>query len=221
VPKPAYKRLQVDERRSQLLRAGATLFTDRAYEEITMAQIAKVAGVSKPLLYHYFPSKIDLFKAAIVEHADELRQLLETRSGDTPAEQLMHVLDAYLEWIEQHERTWTKLIQSTTLPEVRQLIEEFRSRTLAELAQGLTGDSGPTPALRTALHGWLGYIDAAILDWTGHHDLTRPQLRGLLLAAFGAAVLAAQQTDPSITLAPPAQLLGGDLRNDLGWTPPR
>jgi len=205
VPKPAYKRLQVDERRSQLLRAGATLFTDRAYEEITMAQIAKVAGVSKPLLYHYFPSKIDLFKAAIVEHADELRQLLETRSGDTPAEQLMHVLDAYLEWIEQHERTWTKLIQSTTLPEARQLIEEFRSRTLVELAQGLTGDSGPKPALRTALHGWLGYIDAAILDWTEHHDLTRPQLRDLLLAAFGAAVLAAQQTDPSITLAPPAQ----------------
>ncbi len=118
----------------------------------------------------------------------------------------MHVLDAYLEWIEQHERTWTKLIQSTTtLPEARQLVEEFRSRTLAELARGLTGDSEPKPALRTALHGWLGYVDAAILDWTGHHDLTRPQLRELLLAAFGAAVLAAQQTDPSITLAPPAQ----------------
>jgi AcrR family transcriptional regulator len=206
VPKPAYSRLQVDERRSQLLRAGAMLFTDHAYEEITMAQIAKVAGVSKPLLYHYFPSKIDLFKAAVVEHADELTQLLEARSGDTPAEQLMHVLDAYLEWIEQHERTWTKLIQSTTtLPEARQLVEEFRSRTLVELAQGLTGDSEPKPALRTALHGWLGYIDAAILDWTGHHDLTRPQLRDLLLAAFGAAVLAAQQTDPSITLAPPAE----------------
>jgi AcrR family transcriptional regulator len=205
VPKPAYKRLHVDERRSQLLRAGAILFTDHAYEQITMAQIAQVAGVSKPLLYHYFPSKIDLFKAAVVEHADELSQLLKTRSGDTPAEQLMHVLDAYLEWIERHERAWTKLIQSTTLPEARQLIDEFRSRTLVELAQGLTGDPEPKPALRTALHGWLGYIDAAILDWTEHHDLTRPQLRDLLLAAFGAAVLAAQQTDPSITLAPPAQ----------------
>jgi AcrR family transcriptional regulator len=206
VPKVAYRRLQVDERRNQLLRAGAMLFTDHAYEEITMAQIARVAGVSKPLLYHYFPSKIDLFKAAVVEHADELSQLLEARYGDTPAEQLMHVLDAYLEWIEQHERTWTKLIQSTTtLPEARQLVEEFRSRTLIELARGLTGDSEPKPALRTALHGWLGYIDAAILDWTEHHDLTRPQLRDLLLAAFGAAVLAAQQTDPSITLVPPAQ----------------
>ncbi len=104
--KPAYTRLQVNERRSQLLQAGATLFTDHAYEDITMAQIAKAAGVSKPLLYHYFPSKINLFKAAVAEHADELRQLLEAPSGDTPAEQLTHALDAYLKWIEQHERTW-------------------------------------------------------------------------------------------------------------------
>ncbi len=182
------------------------LFTDHAYEEITMAQIAKVAGVSKPLLYHYFPSKVDLFKAAVVEHADELSQLFGARSGDTPVEQLTHVLDAYLEWIEQHERTWTKLIESTTtLTEARQLVEDFRSRTLAELARGLTGDAEPRPALRTALHGWLGYVDAAILDWTGHHDLSRPHLRDLLLAAFGAAVVAAQQADPSITLAPIAQ----------------
>jgi AcrR family transcriptional regulator len=206
VPNPAYTRLRVDERRHQLLQAGAALFTEHAYEDITMAQVAKHAGVSKPLLYHYFPSKVDLFKAAVAEHADELRQLLETLSGDTPAEQLTHALDAYLEWIEQHERTWTKLIQSTTtLPEARQLVDEFRSRTLDELAQGLTGDSQLKPALRTALRGWLGYLDAAILDWTAHHDLTRTQLRDLLFTAFGAAVNAAQQTDPSITLAPPAQ----------------
>ena len=202
--KPAYTRLRVDERRNQLLAAGATLFSDHAYEDITMAQIAEVAGVSKPLLYHYFPSKIDLFKAAVAERADELRQLLEAPSADTPAEQLTHTLEAYLAWIEQHERTWTKLIQSaTTLPEARELVDEFRSRTLAELAQGLTGDPQPRPALRTALHGWLGYVDAAILDWTAHHDLTRPQLRDLLISAFGAAVLAAQQTDPTITLSLP------------------
>ena len=199
MPKPAYTRLQVDERRGQLLEAGAILFSDQAYEDISMAQIAKAAGVSKPLLYHYFPSKIDLFKAAVAEQADELRLLLEAPADDAPAEQLVHVLDAYLEWIEQHERTWTKLIQTaTSLPEARQVVEDFRSRTLAEIASGLTGDPRPTPALRTALRGWLGYVDAAILDWTGHHDLPRDQLRNLLLGAFGATVLAAQQIDPSI-----------------------
>jgi AcrR family transcriptional regulator len=206
VPKPAYKRLQVDARRSQLLEAGAVLFTDRAYEDITMAQIAQAAGVSKPLLYHYFPSKIDLFKAAVAEQADQLRQLLEAPSGDTPAERLTHALDAYLEWIEQHELTWTKLIQTTTtVPEAQRLVDEFRARTLGEIAQGLTGDAQPNPALRTALRGWLGYIDAAILDWTAHHDLTRAQLRDLLVAAFGGAVVAAQQADSDPSVSTPAQ----------------
>jgi AcrR family transcriptional regulator len=202
VPKPAYTRLSLDERRSQIIEAGAELFTDHSYDDITMAQLAKAAGVSKPLLYHYFSSKIELFKAAVAEHADELARLLAARSGDTPADQLTNALDAYLEWIEQHERTWTKLIETTTtLPEARQLVEEFRERTLVELARGLTGNPQPSAALRTALRGWLGYVDAAILDWTAHHDLSRMQLRDLLLAAFGGAVLAAQQADPSITLA--------------------
>lgn len=55
-------------------------------------------------------------------------------------------------------------------------------------------------ALRTALRGWLGYIDAAILDWVHNHDLTRDQLCDLLVAAFGPALLAAQQADPKIQL---------------------
>ena len=221
---PAYRRLQLDERRSQILQAGATLFADHAYEEITMVQIANAAGVSKPLLYHYFPSKIDLFKAAVAEYADELNELLQTRTGDTPAQQLTSVLDAYLAWIEAHERTWAKLIQSTTtLPEARQIVTDFRSRTLTELARGLTGDPHPKPALRTALNGWLGYIDAAIFDWTTHHDLARGQLRDLLLAAFGAAVLAAQNTDPSINLQPPAppESPGDENRPTSGAQPRR
>ena len=54
---PAYSRLDVDERRRQLLEAGARLFTEHHYDELTMSQIAAETGVSKGLLYHYFPSK--------------------------------------------------------------------------------------------------------------------------------------------------------------------
>ena len=63
--RPSYKRLQVDERRRQLLDAGARLFQEQAYEEISMRDIAHAAGVSKPLIYHYFSSKTELFKAAV------------------------------------------------------------------------------------------------------------------------------------------------------------
>ena len=64
----------------------------------------------------------------------------------------------------------------------------------------LAGGRKPRPALRTAIKGWLGYMDAAILDWTQAKDLPRDKLRDLLIAAFAAALLAAQQVDPKIDL---------------------
>ena len=201
MPAPAYTRLNVDERRRQLLEAGAALFAEHAYEEISMRDIARAAGVSKPLLYHYFPSKIDLFKAAVAEKAAELQHVIEPAGEGTPFEQLSNSLDAYLAWIENNARTWSKLVQSAaTLPEARNLVEGFRQRTMNMALARLTNNETPRPALRTAIRGWFGYMDAAILDWTETKDLPREQLRDLLIAAFGAALLAAQQIDPEIEL---------------------
>jgi AcrR family transcriptional regulator len=198
---PAYTRLGVDERRRQLLDAGAQLFTEHTFEEISMRQIADAAGVSKPLLYHYFPSKSDLFTAALAEKADELAQLIEPRDGGAPYQQLAAGLDAYLAWIEENSQAWSKLMQSAaTLPQARVVVEGFRQRTMSLVLRELTGQLEPPPVLRTAIHGWLGYMDAAILDWTQEKDLPREKLRDLLLAVFGGVLAAAQQADPSIQL---------------------
>ena len=202
MPEPAYTRLAVDERRRQIIDAGAALFAEHSYEEISMRQLAAAAGVSKPLLYHYFPSKIDLFKAAVADAAAQLLALIEPSSGGSPAEQLTESLDAYLTWIEANARTWTKLMQSAaTLPEARELVEGFRLRTMEMMLVGLTGETDASPALRTAVNGWLGFMDAAILDWTRSGDLTRHQVREMLLTAFGGALTAAQMVDPELRLA--------------------
>jgi AcrR family transcriptional regulator len=198
---PAYTRLNVDERRSQIVAAGTTLFTKHAYEEISMRQIAETAGVSKPLLYHYFPSKIDLFKAAVAEAAAELQRVIEPAGQRNPAEQLAASLDAYLGWIEQNAVTWTKLMQSAaTLPEAREIVEGFRAQTMQMVLARLSGRRKPRPALRAAIAGWLGYMDAAIVDWAQHADLPREKLRDLLVAAFGATLLAAQHIDPKVKI---------------------
>jgi AcrR family transcriptional regulator len=198
---PAYTRLDNDERRRRLLELGAQLFTQHAYDEISMAEISRAAGISKALLYHYFPSKIELFKAAVAERAIELQRLIEPAGDGTAFEQLSRSLDAYLGWIEENSQAWSKLVQSAaTLPEAGELVEGFRTRTLDRILKRLTGRRKPRPALRTSLKGWLGYVDAAILDWTQAGDLSRDQVRDLILSAFGAALLAAQQADPKLTL---------------------
>ena len=68
------KRLDREQRRTQLLDIGAQLFADRSYEDVWIEEVAEIAGVSRGLMYHYFPTKRDFF-AAIVER--ESQHLLE------------------------------------------------------------------------------------------------------------------------------------------------
>jgi AcrR family transcriptional regulator len=127
--------------------------------------------------------------------------LIEPSGSGTPAEQLTAALDAYLGWIDEHARTWTKLMQSAaTLPEAQQIVAGFRARTMQMVLAGLAGNRKPRPALRTAVAGWLGYMDAAIIDWIEHEGLPREKLRDLLIAAFAASLLGAQQIDPKVRL---------------------
>jgi uncharacterized protein len=70
----------------------------------TMAQIAREAGISKALLYHYFPSKEEFFKAALAEAAAELAQRTAPDESLPPLEQVRASTTAFVDWIEHRDR---------------------------------------------------------------------------------------------------------------------
>ncbi len=70
-----------------------------AYDELSMATIAREAGISKALLYHYFPGKQAYFAATLEEKAAELAALTEPDPSLPPLEQLTRSLDAFLDWV--------------------------------------------------------------------------------------------------------------------------
>jgi AcrR family transcriptional regulator len=186
---PAYTRLDNDERRRRLLELGAQLFTQHAYDEISMAEISRAAGISKALLYHYFPSKQDYFVATLARGAEELRAQIEPDPSLPPVEALTRAVDAYLGWIDVNADAYAKLLQSAaTVPEVRGVVEAVRTATVERILEGL---GATEPAARTAVRGWLWFMDGACLDWIAHRDLERPQLLGLLLGTLFGALMAA------------------------------
>ena len=75
MPLTQKRRLSTDARREQLLTAGAQLLAERPYAEVSIEDIAAAAGVSKGLLYHYFPTKKDFIMAAIERGEGELAEL--------------------------------------------------------------------------------------------------------------------------------------------------
>ena len=173
VAEPAYTRMQVDERRRQLLELSTELFARHSFAELSMARIAREAGISKALLYHYFPSKQELFVATLAEAAEEVRRRTEPDPDLPPAEALAASLDAFLAWVERER------------PRLPQAAGERRQRARGGRAdrRGARPHLGPhrrgprrgapEPQVRTAVRAWLWFIDGAILDWLDHRDLER------------------------------------------------
>ncbi len=192
---PAYTRLDVDERRRQLLERGAELFERHGYEELSMARIAREAGISKALLYHYFPSKQAYFAATLEQAATELSQVTQPDPDRPPVEQLAASLDAYQGWVERHMGAYDKLIRSVgAVPEVREIVERVRDETAARILEGLAPGRPPAPPLRAAVRGWLWFMDGVVLDWIEHRDQDRQRIHALLLGTLLGAVTASGES---------------------------
>ena len=182
-------RLALDERRAQLLSLGRALFNTRTYDEISIDDIAGAAGISKGLLYHYFPSKRRFFVEAVRAGAAEMLTLTEPPESDAPPGDRLRIgLDAYLDYVEKNARAYAWLLRTGVGvdPEVREVIEETRQAVVDRIVQGV-GVTTPPPQFRIALRGWIGLVEAASLDWIEHdRDLGRDALRDLLIVPLQA-----------------------------------
>jgi AcrR family transcriptional regulator len=187
---PSYRRMDVDERRAQLLEKGAELFTSHRYDELSMNKIATEVGISKALLYHYFPSKQAFFEETLSAWAERLRVRTEPDPDLPPLEQLTASLDAFIALVEENSGAYRNLIQSATaVAEIRELVEEVRRATAERILTGLYPDGAP-PKARTAVSGWLWFMDGACLNWIEHRDIERGELRDLLLGVLMGSLIA-------------------------------
>src|SRR5690242_6147597 len=95
-------RMSTTDRREQLLSAGVELLQRRAHDEVSTEEIAAAAGVSKGLLYHYFPTKKDFILAALERGQRELAEHLRPDLTLEPPDQLEASLDAFLHYVEEY-----------------------------------------------------------------------------------------------------------------------
>jgi AcrR family transcriptional regulator len=172
----------VDERRGQLLRLGLELFGARSYDELSIDDIARAAGVSKGLLYHYFPSKRDFYVATLRVAAEELLLETQTEPRADPVAELAETLDKYFDYVERHAPAYVALFRGGIGydPEVSEIVESTRRRFLERLLSRV--DFGVfEPRARNAFRGYIGFVEAAVLDWVDRRTVEREKLRDVCL----------------------------------------
>ncbi|WP_030899607.1 TetR/AcrR family transcriptional regulator [Streptomyces sp. NRRL F-5126] len=167
-PPPAYRRLSVERRRAQLLDAALTLFAHRTPEEVTPEDVAAAAGVSRPLVYRYFPGgKQQLYEAALRSSADELERCFTEPPVGPPTDRLKRVLDRYLAFVDEHGTGFSALLSGGGVCETSRttaIVDEVRRAGADQILLHL-GAVRPGPRLRMLVRTWIAAVESASLTW--------------------------------------------------------
>jgi AcrR family transcriptional regulator len=167
----ARRRLSPEDRRAELLALGAEVFGKRPYDEVRIDEIAERAGVSRALMYHYFPDKRSFFAAVVKDEAD---RLYETTNKDgmvglTMFEEVRVGVLAYMAYHEQNpEAAWAAYVGlGRSDPVLLGIDDEAKNRQLehimtriGEVVAGVQEaklEADIERDLRVILNGWLAY----------------------------------------------------------------
>ncbi len=209
---PQRNRLQVDERRAQLLDLGLRLFSTRPYDDVSIDDIASEAGVSKGLLYHYFGGKRAFYAATVALAAERLVDAVTPSETLPPLARLQAGVVAYLGFVTERQAAYLALMHGGLGADshVLSVVQDSRRRIVEVLLSGL-GLADRRPVFRVAARAWIGAVEAAALDWLAHGDLDEDELIVLAVGTLQRLLADAAALDPegSAGLAPEVLLALG------------
>ncbi|NEC92001.1 TetR/AcrR family transcriptional regulator [Streptomyces sp. SID12501] len=213
---PAYRRLGVEERRHQLLEAALSLFAHRPPEDVSLDDVAEAAGVSRPLVYRYFPGgKQQLYEGALRSAAEELELCFDEPPEGPLAQRLSRALDRYLAFVDEHDAGFSALLQGGSVVETSRttaIVDRVR-RTAAEHILSHLGVAEPGPRLRMTVRMWITSVEAASLIWLDEGKVPPVgELRDWLVEQFAASLGVTAGRDPQ-TAAVVRDALGPDTGN--------
>jgi len=183
-------RLAPELRRDQLLDLGAELFAEEPYECVHIERVAEMAGVSRGLLYHYFPTKAAFFAALVERSVEHLKAATAPDPALPPLEQLRHGIDAFLSHCRDNSHAARAVHRSAASadPEVIAIIKRDNDiqerRILGALEQGRT----PHPLVTIAVRSWLLFLRTAWLEWIDRPDVPLDEIREMCVAALVGAL---------------------------------
>jgi len=181
------ERLLTGDRRAQLIAMGLEAFGARSYDDVSIDDLARTAGISKGLLYHYFKTKRAFYVAAVTEAARRLLDETQTDAALPPVERAVRGLSAYLSFVERHGTAYVTLMRGGVGfdAEVMRVVEGTRAALIARILEARGAEDAAT---RLAIRGWIGFVEATSLEWVERRAMTRDELIGLWIKVLGSVL---------------------------------
>lgn len=158
-----------EDRRAELLALGAEVFGQRPYDEVRIDEIAERAGVSRALMYHYFPDKRAFFAAVVQDEADRLCEATNRLhpAGLTLFEDIRTGVLAYMAYQQNHPQSaWAAYVGlGRSDPVLLGVSDEAKNRQMEHIKGRIDELVISVPMkklepevekhLEVILHGWL------------------------------------------------------------------
>lgn len=195
-------RLPRQARRKQLLGAAQEVFVAQGYHAAAMDDIAERAGVSKPVLYQHFPSKLELYVALLDQHADDL-VLQVRRALDSTTDNRKRVeasVNAYFDFVAGDGQGFRLVFESdlTGEPVVRERVERMSEECVAAIAETIAHDTGyREEEARLLSVGLAGLAEVGARWWlAGEGRLTKERAVELIVGLAWRGISGAPLTGP-------------------------
>jgi len=179
--RPARRRLAPGDRRQALINSALKLFNTRLYEEVSVDDIAAAAGMSRPLVYHYYGGKAGVFITALRQTGDDVVAAISEAAVEDPDNWLTAGLAAFFDHIQANPIGLTALLRHGSLAggEDRQVLDEIRDQVLTLILAGLDSPSD-SAVLQSVLRGWIAMVETMGREWLRRGEPTREELETLL-----------------------------------------
>src|SRR5919201_2150593 len=142
----APRRLPPAERREQLIDAALTVAARDGYERLAFEAVAKRAGVTRNLVYHYFPGgRQELVEAAAHRAGDLLLSDWATDPETPLAERLASNLNRMMDHAAEPTDAWLLYRQTRGLvdPRLVEISSRYRDRVISNIALNQLGNPKP------------------------------------------------------------------------------
>jgi AcrR family transcriptional regulator len=194
----------VDERRQQLIGVALDLFSRRSPEEVSIDEIATAAGISRPLVYHYFPGKLSLYEAALKRASEDLAErFVEPREGPLGT-RLLRVMRRFFDFVDEHGPGFSALMRggpAVGSSRTNALIDGVRQAAYVQILSHLDVEVPPA-RLELVIRSWISLAESTALIWLDGRGIPRDELETQLVHDFAAlmAVSAAYDEDMAAVL---------------------
>jgi AcrR family transcriptional regulator len=176
-------------RRRQLLAAAQEVFVAQGYHAAVMDEIAETAGVSKPVLYQHFPSKLDLYLALLDRHCEDLAARVRTALESTTdnKQRVTATLAAYFGFVAGDGEAFRLVFESDLRnePPVREKVEGALRECADAIAATIAKDTGAAAEEARLLSvGLAGCAEIGARYWLTHPSAVDRERAVELLAAL-------------------------------------